>query len=113
MIELISIICSLAICILTPIEARKIRRGWVRKKFAGDRDKYLIAYRSQLNLMTWLGVIFGFLSVALAFIEAHPGETTIKLVAGAVWLAVAVISFASRRVLSDVPASGSLNEPGT
>ena len=113
MIELISIICSLAICILTPIEVAKIRRGWVRKKFEGDREKFLVVYRSQLNLMTWLGIVFGFLSVGLAFIEDHSGELTVKLVAGAIWFAVAVISIVSRRALADVPSSGSLTGSGT
>ena len=51
MLELISIICSLAICILTPIEVHKIRAGRVRKGFAGDRAKHIAAFDKQL---TWL-----------------------------------------------------------
>ena len=46
MIELISIVASLVVCILIPIEVGRIRRGWVRKNFAGDRGKFLAASAS-------------------------------------------------------------------
>jgi hypothetical protein len=108
MIELISIVCSLAICILTPIEVARIRRGWVRPKFAGDREKFLTAYRRQLTLLTWLGIVFGALSVGLAFIEIHPGEGTVKFIAAAIWLAVACISFVSRRLIAGVSVARSV-----
>jgi hypothetical protein len=101
MVELISIICSLAICIITPIEVGKIRAGWVRAKFAGDREKFLAAYRKQLTMLTWVGVGFGVLSFGLAFIEAEPGESTVKVIAGVVWLVVACVCFISRRMVPD------------
>src|SRR3954471_21776644 len=97
MIELISIIASLAVCIITPIEVEKIRKGWVRKKFGGDRAKFLTAYHSQLKLLTILGVVFGVLQVVLAMIESEPGENIVKLIAGLIWFAVAVVCFVSRR----------------
>ncbi len=59
MLELISIICSLAICILTPIEVHKIRAGRVRKGFAGDRAKYVAAFDKQLSIVAaiiWFAV---------------------------------------------------------
>src|SRR5215475_7550548 len=103
MIELIGIICSLAICILTPIEVNKIRGGWVRKKFAGDRAKFLTAYRAQLKMLTVLGLVFGVLFIGLAFLENEPGEPVVKLIAAIIWFAVACITFVGRRKLADVP----------
>ena len=60
MLELISIICSLAICILTPIEVHKIRGGRVRKGFAGDRAKYIAAFDKQLTWLMWVGRVHHF-----------------------------------------------------
>jgi hypothetical protein len=107
MIELIGIICSLAICILTPIEVGKIRGGWVRKKFAGDRAKFLTAYRAQLKMLTWLGLFFGVLFIGLAFLETEPGESVFKLIAAVIWFAVSAITFVGRRMLAEVPDTGS------
>ena len=99
MIELISIIASLALCILIPIEVNKIRNGWVRKTFTGDRPKFLAAYRRQLKLLMWLGLVFGVLSVALAPLESQAGEPVVKVVAGIIWFVVAGICFSSLRAL--------------
>ena len=103
MIELIGIICSLAVCILTPIEVGKIRNGWVRKKFVGDRAKFLTAYRAQLKMLTVLGLFFGVLFIGLAFLESEPGEPVFKLIAAVIWFAVSGITFVGRRKLADVP----------
>jgi predicted Na+-dependent transporter len=103
MIELISIIASLVVCILIPIEVGRIRRGWVRKNFAGDRGKFLAAYRKQLKLLMWLGLVFGVLEIGLALIETHAGERTVKFVAAVIWLAVFCISFTALRTLAKVP----------
>jgi hypothetical protein len=102
MIELISILCSLVICIGTPIEVNRIRGGWVAKKFDGDRERFLAAYRKQLNMLVSLGVVFGCVNLLLALIEDSPGERVVKFVAAAIWFAAAAISHVSRRGL---PAS--------
>jgi hypothetical protein len=112
MLELISIVCSLVLLVLTPIEVRKIRAGWVREKFKGDRGRFIAAYRKQLMLLTWLGVVFGVLTVGLAFIQSDPGESTIKIVAGLIWLAVACVCFVSRGMIPDEPSSGSPRDSG-
>ena len=112
MIELISIIASLAICILIPIEVGKIRNGWVRKKFAGDRPKFLAAYRSQLKLLMWLGLVFGVLQIGLASLETHRAESIVKLVAGAIWFAVSCISFFALRQLAKVPDTEPVGNSG-
>jgi hypothetical protein len=112
MIELISIIASLMVCILIPIEMGKIRNGWVRKKFAGDRPKFLAAYRAQLKLLMWLGLVFGVLQIGLASIEAHHGEAIVKLVAAVIWFAVCCISFIALRQLAKVPDTEPVGNPG-
>ncbi len=43
MLELISIVAALALCILIPIEVGEIRGGWVRQSFAGDQARFLAA----------------------------------------------------------------------
>ena len=114
MIELISIICSLAICILTPMEVNKIRNGWVRKRFAGDRVKFLAAYRQQLKLFTGFGIVFGVIGLVLASLETEPGEPMVKLIAAVIWLAVAVICFLSLRKLpteAEIVALGATSPP--
>src|SRR5258708_16031033 len=103
MIELISIIAALIVCILIPIEMTKIRNGWVRKQFAGDRPKFLAAYRKQLRMLTWLGLVFGVLGIGLAAIEANHGEAIVKLVAAVIWFAAPAISFIALRHLAKVP----------
>lgn len=103
MLELISILAALIVCILIPIEVGRIRNGWVRKQFAGDRPKFLAAYRKQLRMLTWLGLVFGVLGIGLAAIEASRGEAIVKLVAAAIWFAVSCISFIALRQLAKVP----------
>jgi len=100
MLELISIICSLAICILTPIEVHKIRAGRVRKGFAGDRAKYIAAFDKQLSWLMWVGLVFGVLTLGLAFIEKRPGEAVVKIVAAIIWFAVACITYIAHRQLA-------------
>ena len=94
---------ALVVCILIPIEVGKIRNGWVRKQFAGDRPKFLAAYRKQLRMLTWLGLVFGVLGIGLAAIEANHGEAIVKLVAAVIWFAVSGISFIALRQLAKVP----------
>jgi hypothetical protein len=103
MLELISILAALVVCILIPIEVGKIRNGWVRKQFAGDRPKFLAAYRKQLKMLMWLGLVFGVLGIGLAFVEAQRGEAIVKLVAAVIWFAVSGISFFALRQLANVP----------
>jgi hypothetical protein len=102
MIELISIVASLALCVLIPLEASKVRNGWVRRSFAGDRPKFLAAYRKQLKLLMWLGLVFGVLSISLAPLEARVGEPTVKVIAGMVWFVVAGLCLSALRSLDKV-----------
>lgn len=106
MLELIAIVAALAVCILTPFEVRRIRRGWVHKKFAGDRAKYIAAYRKQLTILIFTGALFGVLGIVLASIATRPGETAVKIVAAVIWFAVSLTCFISRRML---PSESTIN----
>lgn len=103
MLELISIVAGLIVCIMMPIEVGKIRKGWVREKFKGDRPKFLAAYRKQLKMLIWLGFIFAAFGIVFAFVEERRGEAIVKVVGAVIWFAVATISFFSLRSLEDVP----------
>jgi len=102
MIELISIVCSLIVCIFTPFEVNRIRKGGTNKKFAGNRAGYIAAYRKQLTMLTWVGLVLGVLTLALSFVESNPGERIVKYVAAAIWFAVSAVCFISKRSLADV-----------
>lgn len=103
MLELISIVAGLIVCIMMPIEMARIRKGYVHKKFAGDRPKFLANYRKQLKMLMWLGLVFGVLGIGLAAVEERRGEVIVKLVGAAIWLAVSGISYYSLGELAKVP----------
>jgi hypothetical protein len=105
MLELIAMVAGLAVCVWLPIEMGKIRKGWVHKKFAGDRPKFLAAYRKNIRAMIWLGLVFGVVGIGLALFETRPGGSIIKFIGAAIWLAVAAIAFTSRRALEQIPDS--------
>jgi ACR3 family arsenite efflux pump ArsB len=103
MLELISIIAGLIVCIMIPIEMGKIRKGWVHKKFNGDRPKFLAAYRKQIKALMWLGLVFGVSGIGLALIVADGGEAIVRLVGAVVWFAVSGLAFVFVRELAKVP----------
>ena len=108
MIEIISIVASLFVCIITPIAVREIRDGWVKPSFAGDRNKFVQTYSTQLAGQTWAGVAFGLLFVGLA-LETPTGENTLKLIAAVIWFALAIICFVARRSLQNFTATTTLS----
>jgi hypothetical protein len=103
MLELIAMVAGLAVCVMMPFEMAKIRRGWVHKKFAGDRPRFLANYRKQTRMLMWLGLVFGVAGIGLALVEDRPGGSIIKLVGAAIWLAVSGIAFTSLRALERMP----------
>jgi hypothetical protein len=96
-------VCGLAVCVWLPIEMGKIRKGWVHKKFAGDRPRFLAAYRKQIRTLMWLGLVFGLAGIGLALVEDRPGGSIVKLVGAVIWLAVSGIAFTSLRALEQIP----------
>lgn len=102
MLELIALIAALAMCVWTPIETRKVRNGWVRRNFQGTREEFVAKYRRQLTVFFWVGLVLGLGNIALSFVFTGEGDgarQTIKLVAGAIWLAAGVVSLVSRQQL--------------
>jgi hypothetical protein len=106
MLELIAMVAGLAVCVMLPIEAAKIRKGWVHKKFAGDRPRFLAAYRKQTRVLMWLGLVFGAAGVGLALFQDQLAESIVKLIGAAIWLAVSGIAFTSLRTLAQIPDTG-------
>ena len=96
-------IAGLIDCIMMPIELARIRKGWVSKKFTGDRPKFLAAYRKQLKMLMWLGLVFGVLGIGLAAVEARHGEVIVKLIGAVIWFGVSGIAFFSLHELANIP----------
>jgi len=103
MLELIAMIAGLIACIMMPIEMGKIRKGWVSKKFTGDRPGFLAAYRKQLKMLMWLGLVLGVVGIGLAAIEARQGEVIARLIGAVIWFAVSGIAFSSLGKLEKIP----------
>lgn len=111
MLELISIAAGLIACIMMPFELGRIRKGWVGRKFAGDRPRFLAAYRKQIRLLMWLGLVFGVLGIGMAAI-APRDEAIGKLVAAIVWLVVSGIAFFTHGQLVKIPATAPAGSSG-
>lgn len=104
MLELIALLAAVGLCIWTPIETRKVRNGWVRKKFKGTPAEFVTAYRRQLMVFVWVGGVLGLANIGLGLTmgQDDPGYI-VKIVAGVIWLIAGAVSFVSRRQL-DAPA---------
>ena len=104
-------VAGLAVCVWLPIEMSKIRKGWIHKKFAGDRPKFLAHYRKQIRSMMLLGLFVGVAWIGMAAIADQRAESIVRLIGGAIWFAVSGIAFTSLRALAQIsdgePAVGS------
>lgn len=112
MLELIAMVAGLAVCVMMPIEMAKIRKGWVHKKYAGDRPKFLAYYRKQTRTLMWLGLVFGVAGIGMAALADQDAETIVKLIGAAIWLAVAGIGFTSLRSLERIPDTAPVANSG-
>jgi hypothetical protein len=112
MLELIAMVAGLAVCVWLPIEMSKIRKGWVHKKFAGDRPKFLAHYRKQVRSIMLLGLVLGVAGIGLAAIADQRAESIVKLIGAAIWFAVSGIAFTSLRALTQISDSEPAVSPG-
>jgi hypothetical protein len=99
MLTLVSMLAGLALCILLPIVMRKVAGGWVNPKFKGTREEFVAKCRRLLTWLIWLGLVIGVVSIAAAW---APGDTLLRidrLASGAIFVALAIVSFMSRRHL--------------
>jgi hypothetical protein len=104
MLELIALICGVALTIWQPIEARRVAGGWTRPRFRGTRAEFLVAYRRQLTMFLWLGVVIAVLNIGMgAVLEDEPARRIARFVTAAVWLGVAASAFVSRRIADAAP----------
>ena len=104
MLELIALVCGLVLCIYLPIEASKVRNGWVRKSFKGTPAEFRAAYVKQVNYFMWIGVGIGVVDLVLAPLNAEAGEWIFNVISGVLWLAVAGIAFYTRGRLNQKQA---------
>jgi hypothetical protein len=104
MLELIALICGIVLTIWQPIEARRVAGGWTRPRFRGTRAEFLVAYRRQLTMFLWLGVVIAVLNIGMGVVlEDEPARRIARFVTAAVWLGVAASSFLSRRIAEAAP----------
>ena len=104
MLELIALICGLFLCVYLPIEAGKVRNGWVRKSFKGTPEEFRAAYVKQVNYFMWIGVGIGVVDLVLAPLNAEGGDWIFNLISSVLWLAVAAIAFYTKGQLSQKSA---------
>jgi hypothetical protein len=105
MIELISILASIALLIVTPIQTAQVCSGKVNPKFKGPPQAYVAAFRKQVGMTAWLGAAFAAVNLLLIFITSEPGEWIVKAVAAVLWVAVSAVCFVSARKLDRLPAA--------
>jgi hypothetical protein len=104
MLELIALICGVVLTVWQPIEARRVAGGWTRPRFRGTREEFLVAYRRQLTMFLWLGVVIALLNIGMSLVlEDEPARRIARFVTAAVWLGVAGSAFLSRRIAEAAP----------
>ncbi|WP_137125191.1 hypothetical protein [Roseomonas sp. HF4] len=100
MLELVALVCAAALIVWTPIEARKVAGGWVRKRHKGTPEEFRAQYRRQLGLFVWLGIGIGVVNMALGvWLETEAARATIRLATGGLWLGVAASALFGRSIL--------------
>lgn len=98
MLEIIILICAVAACIYTPIEARKVYNGWVSPRFKGTPEEFRAKYIKQLKSFTWIGFGLGILYAIIGGLVADNGaELAVKLVIAGVWILVGIINLTMRK----------------
>jgi len=104
MLELIALICAAALIVWTPIEARKVAGGWVRRRHKGTPEEFRAQYRRQLGLFIWLGIGIGAVNFALGlWLEPDAARRMVRFVTGGLWLGVSVSALVGRRILDNAP----------
>ncbi len=101
LIDLFALLAAVAVCIWVPIETRKVRGGWTRRRFEGTHAEFIVKYRRELTMIVWTGLIVGLINLALAFATAGDSRQVVKIVSGVVWLAAGAITWVARRQLDE------------
>ena len=111
MLELISILASIALLILTPIQTAQICAGKISPKYKGTPEAFATAFKKQVGMLVWLGGVFAVLNFGLIFISTEPGEWVVKAIAAVLWLGVCAVSLYSQRRLAAFPAPAAVSPP--
>jgi hypothetical protein len=112
MLEIISLVCAVALCFWMPAESRKVLGGWKNPRFKGDHAAFLKAHRKQLSLMLGFGIAIGIAMVVIAaityFEDEDAARAAVKLAIAVVWAAVALVSHRLRARFDAAVAAGSI-----
>jgi hypothetical protein len=96
MLEIISLVCAIALWFWMPSETAKVIGGWVNKRFKGDHAAFLKAHRKQLSLMFGFGIVIGIAMAGIAAMEFtendEPLRGWVKIGIAAAWAVLAVIA---------------------
>lgn len=96
-----------------PLETRRLRRGWMPKRYAGGHAEYVAAYRRQLARMGCLFIPIG--AVSLAFVVLSPamsgGDYAHNAVMGTGFGAIGVVCLICRRSLNSVSNATTQGHP--
>lgn len=98
MLEIIILICAIAACVYTPIEAKKVHNGWVNSRFKGTPEEFRAKYVKQLKTYTWIGFGLGILYAIIgALVADNSAELAVKLVISAIWVLLGIINLTMRK----------------
>jgi hypothetical protein len=98
MLEILILVCAVAACIYTPIEAKKVHNGWVNARFKGTAEEFRAKYVKQLKTYTYIGFGLGILYAIIGGLSADNGaELVVKLVISAVWILLGIINLTMRK----------------
>jgi hypothetical protein len=104
MLEPIALLCGVVLALWQPIEARRMAGGSSRPCFRGTRAEFLVAYRRQLAIFLWIGVVIAAANIAMGLaLEDEPARRMTRFVTAAVWLGVAASAALSRRIAGAAP----------
>lgn len=110
MLEIISLVCAIALWFWMPSETSKVIGGWVNKRFKGDHAAFLKAHRKQLSFMFGFGIAIGIAMAGIGAIEFaendEPLRGWVKVGIAAAWAVLAVIAHRMRAQLDAAMAEG-------
>jgi hypothetical protein len=102
------VIATLGGVVWTPIQARRVRDGWVRPNFTGTREEFVAKHRRYLRRNGWLFVAVGALigtCLLVSVVVSSDGVRTYSVAEGVFVAAVGISSLLSRRILDSPPST--------
>ena len=78
MLEIISLVCAIALWFWMPSETSKVIGGWVNKRFKGDHAAFLRAHRKQLSFMFGFGIAIAIAMAVIAALEFAENDQPLR-----------------------------------